>query len=531
MQYGCVPLTVNFTAPTGSSTFYWDFDDGASANIQNPSNTFINPGTYVVEFKNSPGGAVVGSITINVYPKPVPTITAVGATKGCQPLPVNFAANVTLPSGITATSYTWTYGEGSSGVGQNVNFTYNTSGVFNVSIGIVTNAPSCNNTVTYNTFVGVSNPVASFATNPNPAASCTPPLNVSFTNNSISSLPTTYSWTMGNGNTATTLNPPNQTYTALGTVQATLVITDTNNCVKTISKPISIGGPTASFDFPDTICINTFDQFVNNSSAGLMSWNFGPTAYTQTSNLFSVFNSFNTVGPVNVTLTVTSPGGGCSDDTTRTIYVEDPVVSVVGLPYGQCDTNAVFTYNAVTTANIVDYQWFFDDEDQTSTLQNPTITYHIHDTAYLKRRPRYVMGYLVYTTSGGCIDTTFFKDTIHWVGARFMPDKYHGCAPLTVTFSDSTLSNFPITNYFYEYGDGTTANFATAGATNVHTYNIPGVYQVVMTADNNQGCTNTSDTIWIQVGETIPLNFSFAPTTICPGETVTMTNLTPNILP
>lgn len=25
---GCVPLKVNFTAPAGSSTFYWDFKDG-----------------------------------------------------------------------------------------------------------------------------------------------------------------------------------------------------------------------------------------------------------------------------------------------------------------------------------------------------------------------------------------------------------------------------------------------------------------------------------------------------------------------
>jgi PKD repeat protein len=28
---GCVPLKVNFTAPAGASTFYWDFKDGASS--------------------------------------------------------------------------------------------------------------------------------------------------------------------------------------------------------------------------------------------------------------------------------------------------------------------------------------------------------------------------------------------------------------------------------------------------------------------------------------------------------------------
>jgi gliding motility-associated-like protein len=528
---GCVPLAVNFTAPAGATTYYWDFKDGASANIQNPTNTFTNPGTYVVEFKNTPGGPVVGTVTINVYPKPVPTITAFGDTKGCMPLPVNFAANVSLPGGITATSYVWTYGEGSSGTGQNVNFTYNTSGIFNVSIGIVTNAPSCNNTVTYNDFVGVSNPVANFTTNPSPPSSCTAPLTVTFTNTTTNTIPTTYAWDMGNGSTYTSFNPPSQTYTALGTVQAQLTITDTNNCVKTISKPISIGAPIASFNAPDTVCISDVVNFTNTSSSGIMSWTFGPGAFYPTSNFVSPINFFNIVGPVNVQLTVTAPGGACSDAITKTIFVEDPVVTVSGIPYGQCDTNVTFTYTANTSSNIVNYNWIFDEGDQTSNLPNPTINYHIADTTYYKRIPRYIAGMLIYTTSGGCMDTVFFKDTVHWVGARFMPDKYHGCAPLTVNFSDSTLSNFPIINYHYDYGDGTSANFTTAGATNTHVYTNPGVYPVVMTADNNIGCTNTSDTIWIEVGQTIPINFSFTPNVICPGESVTMTNLTPNILP
>lgn len=528
---GCVPLQVNFTPPAGSGGFYWDFDDGASANIPNPTNTFTFPGTFVVEFKATAAGPVVGTVTINVYPKPEPTILAIGATKGCLPLPVNFLANVNLPAGITVNNYTWTYGEGSSGAGQNVNFVYNTPGIFNVSIGIQTNSPSCNNTVTYPNFVGVSNPIANFSTNPNPASSCTAPLIVSFTNTTSSAIPATYAWDMGNGNTFSTLNPPTQTYTTLGTTQAQLTITDTNNCVKTISKPISIGTPVAAFNAPDTICINTPVIFTNTSSAGILFWNFGATASIPTSPFFSPTNTFNATGIVNVQLTVTAPGGACNSVVSHPIFVEDPIVTVSNVPFGQCDTHAVFTYTANSTANIINYQWVFDDEDQTSILANPTVTYNIADTTYYKRISRYVNGYLVYTTNGGCSDTVFFKDTIHWVGARFMPDKYHGCAPLTINFSDSTLSDFPITNYHYEYGDGTSANFNSASAINTHTYSTPGIYPVVLTANNNIGCSNKSDTIWIEVGQIIPLNFTFTPATICPGQTVNMTNLTPSIFP
>lgn len=524
---GCVPLTVNFTAPGAATTYYWDFMDGASSNLQNPSNTFITPGTYNVEFKNSPTGPVVGVVTINVFAKPVPTITANSLTKGCLPLPVDFSANVTLPNGVLVNSYNWTYGEGSSGTGQNVNFTYLTQGAFSVSIGIVTNTPSCNNIVTYPSFVGVSNPNVNFTTNPNPAVGCTAPFNVSFTNTTTNNgIPMTYVWDMGNGNTATTLNPPAQTYNSLGTFQAQLTITDTNGCVKSTTKPITVGGPTASFSSVDTLCINDSTFFTNTSTPGFPSWNFGPNASQTFSTSNGVWNAFNSVGPQTVTLTINSPSGLCNDVVTKTIFIEDPTVTVTAIPQPQCDTNIALTYIASTTSNIVNYEWTFDYADP-ENVASPTVQYHIWDSTYYKRRKPHILGgMLIYTTSGGCTDTVVFQDTLHWVFGRFMPDKHYGCAPLTVNFSDSSLSTYPITGYDYSYGDGTTASFTSAGAPNTHTYNLPGVYPVVLTVANTIGCSNISDTIWIEVGDQVPLDFSISPTTICPGEAVTMTNLT-----
>lgn len=528
---GCVPLTVDFTAPGGATTYYWDFMDGASSNIQNPSNTFITPGTYNVEFKNTPGGPVVGTVTINVFAKPIPTITANGVTGGCMPLPVNLSANVTLPAGITVNNYSWTYGEGSSGNGQNVNFTYFTSGTFGVSIGIATNTPSCDNTVTYPDFVGVSNPLVNFTTNPNPALGCTAPFNVSFTNTtSNNGIPMTYAWDLGNGNTSTNLDPPAQVYNSLGTFQATLTITDTNGCVKTANKPITVGGPTASFNANDTLCINDTVPFINNSTAGFPSWSFGPNAGLPNTTISSPQNWFTATGPQTVMLTITSPNGQCSDDTTRIIFIEDPMITITATPQPACDTGFVWTYTANTTSNIINYEWVFplaEDDQDTMFVANPVIDYHIWDSTYYKRRLNYVIpGFLVYTTSGGCSDTIFFEDTLQWVHGRFMPDKHYGCAPLTINFSDSSLSINPIISYDYDYGDGTTASFVSSTVPNAHTYATPGVYPVVLTVTSNIGCSNISDTIWIEVGDQVPLDFSISPSVICPGESVTLTNLT-----
>ena len=63
---GCVPLTVNFTAPASSTTYYWDFNDGVTSDRQNPSNLFNKPGIYNVTFQESFGGPVVKTIQIEV---------------------------------------------------------------------------------------------------------------------------------------------------------------------------------------------------------------------------------------------------------------------------------------------------------------------------------------------------------------------------------------------------------------------------------------------------------------------------------
>ena len=66
---GCIPLRVNFTAPTDATTYFWDFKDGATSTVANPNNIFTAPGTYEVEFRTSETGSVIGTITIEVADK------------------------------------------------------------------------------------------------------------------------------------------------------------------------------------------------------------------------------------------------------------------------------------------------------------------------------------------------------------------------------------------------------------------------------------------------------------------------------
>ena len=68
-----------------------------------------------------------------------------------------------------------------------------------------------------------------------------------------------------------------------------------------------------------------------------------------------------------------------------------------------------------------------------------------------------------------------FVDHSYGYIINFSGSPTHGVAPLTVTFTDSSLGI--ITNWFWNFGDGNTTNFATA--TNpVHTYNNAGTNTV-----------------------------------------------------
>ena len=89
MTTGCAPLAVAFSPPAGAVTSFWTFGDGGTSTLNSPSNIFTTPGTYTVEYRSVAGGPLLGSITITVYPKPVPDILATPAS-GCVPLDVQF---------------------------------------------------------------------------------------------------------------------------------------------------------------------------------------------------------------------------------------------------------------------------------------------------------------------------------------------------------------------------------------------------------------------------------------------------------
>ncbi len=523
---GCAPLTVQFAAPGSSSTFYWDFDDGGTSVIKNPSHTFTQVKTYVVKFKESQNGSVVGTISIQIYPKPIPFFTA-DPQSGCQPLDVAFKDSSNVASQITVTNYSWVFGDGGGDSGTpNPTHTYITSGSFTAGLQLVTDKPGCDTTIAVADFIKVSNPPSpTFITTPNPPVACNPPLNVSFTNTTPPGA-YVFHWDFG-GSTYDGVTPPPQTYTQDGSYPVTLSVSDDNGCVKEKTISIGVGSPKPSFTLDnDTLCKSVIYTAINTSPIGTYQWEFGPDATPTTSTQVSPNFRFNTGGTKTIKLTLTSPDGQCMGDTTVTIFVEDPVAMATVSPDYSCSEPVMLDFTG-TSSGIASWEYIFSD-GMTSSEQNPSHLYVDYDTTTYSLEGLTVdTTILKVTTAAGCMGFGVITANIYTPNALFLPDVKDGCAPLTVNFEDKSISQENIVSWHWDFGDGSTLD-ATNDNTIPHTYTQPGEYPVQLIIVNSGGCRDTSYIQTIFVGEPITLDFSVDKTDICPGDTVHFMDLSNN---
>ncbi len=536
---GCAPLVgVNFTGIPGSTGVLWNFGDATTSTLLNPVHTFAAAGSYTVTYSATVSGSPVNqSLVINVFGKPSPAFTAVPPLSGCIPLPVTFNDNSTGGGGSAITNWQWAFGDGGVNATNSPNqtYTYSVGGQFSVSVKI-TDANGCDSTLTLTNIINVSQkPTIVLSTNPNPVSACNPPLNVTYnTNGTVSNSTTgpslTYSWSFGNGNTSTVANPPQQTYNSYGTFPMVLYVTDNNGCKDSVKRTVNIANPFASFLTNDTVCISaTFTSTSTGATSYVWSYGDGGSSSGVTGT-----HVYANPGTYSVTLDVYN--GVCHDDTTIVVYVEKPVADFSVTPTYMCDLEKVITLtNLSTPTSGVTYSWnFMENYTQyqftptTSTQSNPTFTITNLDT---NRYTIYTFDWkdsikLTITTPRGCVSTKTinFVDSIYLPSARFMPDKYQGCVPLTITFSDSSRSREAIVYYEYNFDDGSPPLIGVQNP--VHTYTATGVYWPWLIIHNANGCIDTSYRIKIEVGKPPSPSFSLTPTNICIGDSVYITNTT-----
>jgi gliding motility-associated-like protein len=142
---GCSPLTIDFTNTTpGGVAYQWDFGDGGSSTLENPSHTYTIPGIYTVALTVTGAGGTSNTTvhidSVEVYPTAVANFTWQPATIVVPDEAVyffNLSAN--------ANSYWWDFGDGATSTVTSPVHYYSDTGRFDVTL-IANNAYNCPDT-------------------------------------------------------------------------------------------------------------------------------------------------------------------------------------------------------------------------------------------------------------------------------------------------------------------------------------------------------------------------------------------------
>ena len=126
----------------GSITGYsWNFGDGTTSDVADPSHTYASPGTYDVSLTvtDNLGMTHTASTTITVDAVPAAAFTASSdpVTAGSA---VGFNAGGSSDSVGTITGYSWNFGDGATATGADPSHTYTSPGTYAVSLTVTNDA-------------------------------------------------------------------------------------------------------------------------------------------------------------------------------------------------------------------------------------------------------------------------------------------------------------------------------------------------------------------------------------------------------
>lgn len=410
-------------------------------------------------------------------------------SSGCSPLQVQFTNQSSGP----IASYTWYFGTGNKSSQANPSAIYINPGSYMVSL-VVKDAQGNSDSIAIPNAVEVfAAPTVNFSATPRSGCS---PLYVQFQGQSTpgSAGISSRVWDFGDGTVDSGLTPANL-YSQTGTMSVSLIVTDSNGCASTLTKPdlITVNPPpVADFTSNDTIACNAplNTTFINQSISGVggalsYQWAFGNGDSSTAANPTYTYTSS---GNYTVSLQVTDTAG-CVDDTTISHFISigaENAGFTVNDPSGCQPFTTSFANTTQPGDSGTQYLWYFGDGD-TSNALHPIHTYQDSGTYDVR---------LVVTSRANCSDSFILQDAVTVMPAPdpqiTLSDTGACQPPLQVQFQ----ANAPgATSWLWHFGDGDTATAENPQ----HSYTAFGTFPVYLEVWGANGCRAVSDTHRVQV--------------------------------
>jgi len=288
---GCVPVNSVFTDNSDmqgatAASWLWDFKDGTTSALQNPTHSFAAAGEYdvslTVETTNGCSATYTKSKAVVAGNQPVAAFSA-NPLSGCASAFRHFQNQSTG----NITKYAWSFGDGGSSNQSNPSYHYKDTGTFTVKLTVSDNG--CENTAERIDYMQVTGPVALYSRQIN----CAEKFLVSYRDVSIGAQ--SRLWDFGDGTTSD-LKAATHTYSTPGIYVIKLIVTGAT-CSDTAydTARISIGNPKVEIS-PESefYCKYTPIQFsvadYDTVSVRTFSWNFRDGINTSFSSRYNTIN-------------------------------------------------------------------------------------------------------------------------------------------------------------------------------------------------------------------------------------------------
>jgi len=406
---------------------------------------------------------------------------------GCAPLTVTFQDLSDGPR----TSWLWDFGDGETSTDTNPTHTYDSIGLFTVSLKIEDDPTDGEDTEVKNRFVVVGHSIDSFITSVDSGCAG---LEVTFTPVNAGGI-TSWTWNFGDGSFSDT-SDPTHIYDSVGIHQLWLAI-ESDCGSDTIYDTVQIVPCAEVLFYADAFsgCVPLTIQFRDTSIApegeaiSEWLWSFDGGA-ADDSTLLDPLVQFDTAGIYEISLTVTIESGGAAT-LIDTVRVYDNTTAAFG---ALTDTSACFVpsrqfqvkFVSLSTGLVDSLLWDFGDGD---TLYNDTTPVHAYDAP-----GKYSVQLIAY----GCpVDTTAVFNyvvlsdslTTSNISYTIMPDS--GTTETNFLFQDNSTG--VITSWIWDFGDGSNTGIT---ASEEHQYtDTTGHIEVKLTIRNDCGEVTAVDTI------------------------------------
>ncbi len=522
---GCNTFEIDFNnnsvySGTASNTdllYSWDFGDGGTSNILNPSHEFVNVNNIDSVFNvnlyvESPNGCFHDTSTTVTVHSFLDAKFTVDIVQACSPLTVTINNN--SEGGIT--NYYWDFdGDDVSDsiLSDNV-FTktyHNTSGspIENNLRLVVANINGCTDTLIRKITV-FSEVTADFL--PVNTLGCNPDT-IDFINNS-SVWATDYIWDFGDGGTSNEKNPKHifENSSSNDTVfNVEMIAITVNNCKDTMNTNVTVHEYlNANFVVDNPVgCAPFLINITNNSEGGISSyaWDYddgSPIDNTSSSYFTHTYNN-STLLPITFNLKLEIQNdNGCKNALTREITAYPEVIADFSIDnVADCHPlNVQFTNLSIIPEPAI-YSWTFGD-GASSDQKDPMHTFNnFSNTTDITKTIK-----LIATSDYFCADTIEKNLTIfHNPKADFNIDKTADCPPLVINLENTAVG---ANNYNWIFGDGVTDN---SGNINIeHTYPINTTsnvidYNLKFIVSTNNLCKDSSSLV-LNVYPKVTANFT-----------------------